>query len=569
MITTLTLATLHANRHPVHSGARNVQSRNDRGKVKFLSALLVALLMSTSVSAQEVRGVVRDSATGRPVAGAVVSLFDAGGAALGRNLSNELGHYRVAAAQPAQRLRIVRLGYRPRDIRIPADAQDVDILLVAIPPMLEAVRIHASSKCADRRDGAAALALLEQARSGLLSTIVAREANPAMLKMLEFKQEMDGNSDRIEQMTVTIDSSDKATSSFVAERSGAEFVELGFTRQNVNGITYSGPDAEVLLDDGFAAGYCFRISDPDGTRPHEVGLGFNPADSKRGRVDIEGTLWIDTTARALHDIVYRYVGLTGPRGGVEHGGHIWFHEMPNGAVLVDRWTLKIASSRLDQRNRVIRFTSIAGGEVARAVWSDGKHWEGSLGTLRLHLVDTAGKAAARAIVHLDSTEYIGVSDSSGTVMIPDLIPGPYTVVFVDTALAHAPIRIPSTFHFEAHRGRVDEMVLHVPTDNAFLKTACRASKAVTRWLRIDIVNDFDGSPVAGARWDIGPELGTPNERVMGAGLVHDDGSRELCLRPPEHTALRIRATSPGDSTRVAIEALGDADKIVLRLPVKR
>ena len=547
----------------------NLPPVNERGKVKIgrmILAVAMMMLCSARMHAQELRGTVRDSATGRPIAGAVVSLFDAAGASIGRNLSNETGQFRVVAPQVAQRLRVVRLGFRPREIRLADGAQDVVLLLTPIPPTLEAVHVTAASNCPERKDAAAAYGLLEQARSGLLATIVAREANPATLKMLEFQKSMDGNSDNIEHMTVTIDSSEKATTSFVAERTGAEFVQRGFTRENVNGTVYSGPDAEALLDDAFAAGYCFRISEPEKERPREVGLSFKAATEKKGRVDIEGTLWIDTTARSLHDIVYRYVGITAFQGNIEPGGHIWFREMPNGAVLVDRWTLRLSSVRMDHR-RVIRFASEGGGEVARAVWKDGKRWEASLGSAKLHIVDSAGRPLAGKIVNLDSTEYIGVSNAEGIVVIRDLEPGPYSVSFLDTALAHAPVRVPSLFKFDANRGRVDEAVLHFPRDDDFLKVACQSGKD-THWYRVTIVNDFDGSPEPGSRWEVGADLGGEHERVMGTGTVRADGSRGLCLRPPDHVSLQMRGSSASDPARKRVEKLGNEEAVVVRLPVK-
>lgn len=528
--------------------------------------LFFASLRTALVGAQDVHGVVRDSTSREPVSSAVIAFFDANGVAVGRNLSNERGMYRVAISQPAVRAHVVRLGYRPRDIKLADGVQELDIVLSRMPATLEEVRVHASVKCPQRRDGAAALALLEQARSGLLSTIVAREANPATMKLLDFRQILDG--DKADHLTVKIDSADKAATSFVAEKSGAEFVQYGFSRHDsLGGHVLSGPDADVLLDDGFAAGYCFRIQESDRNRPRQVGLGFFPAEEKRGRVDIDGTLWIDTAARSLRDIEFRYVGMPDNQGGVDAGGHIYFREMPNGVVLIDRWSLRMATSRVN-RGRITHVPMESGGEVARARWSDGQTWEASLGTLTLHLVDAVGAPVPRAIVMLDSTEYAGSADSLGTVVIPDLFPGRYTVMFVDTALAHVPISIRSAFQFVAQRGKTDEKVLHVPSEDDFLQVACRAAKD-RHWVRIVVVNDIDNSPAAAAIWEIGAELGSTSERVMGHGTVRDDGTRGICVRPPDHVALQMRARGADDPQRLVIEKLGDAEAVVLKLPVKR
>jgi hypothetical protein len=530
----------------------------------MLAVVVLVLMSAAAARGQELRGLVRDSTSGLPVPGAVISLFDANNVALARNLSNERGRYQVVMPQPATRLRVVRLGYRPRDVPLPDGTHDLDITLVAIPPMLETVHIMASAKCPSRKDGPAALALLEQARSGLLSTIVAREANPATLKLLDFRQIMDG--DQPTHLTVRVDMTEAAATSFVAAKSGADFVRYGFAHDDSLGVrVLSGPDADVLLDDGFAAGYCFRIQDATSGRPHQVGLAFFPADHKGGRTDIEGTLWIDTVGRSLRDIDFRYVGMPGNQG-VDPGGHVYFREMPNGVVLIDRWVLR-TGMRSIVRGRVNYVPVESGGEIARARWSDGRTWEDSLGALTVHLVNAAGRPVPHAIVALDSTEYIGTSDSLGNVVIRDLMPGPYTVVFVDTALAHSAITFKSTFTFVSHRGRTDETVLHVPSEDEFLQVACRSGKD-RHWVHIVAVNDFDGSPASLAFWDIGSELGTDAERVVGKGTVREDGTRGICIKPPDHMALQIRARHANDPQRFTVEKLDNAEAVVLRVPAK-
>jgi hypothetical protein len=544
---------------------QNPSSRRERGKVRLQNWLGIATLVVTPVAtrAQEVRGTVRDSTSGQPVSSAVIALYDANGVAVGRNVSNERGLYRIQVSAPAVRAHVVRLGYRPRDIALRAGLSVLDVVLARNLTMLEAVLVRASPKCPQRENGAAALALFEQARAGLLSTIVAREANPATIRLLSFMRTMDGSSDRIERMTVRVDSADRMATSFKAEKSGEEFVNSGFTREDGGGRIYSGPDADVLLDDGFAAGYCFRLADSERARPTQVGLGFFPADSKRGRTDIEGTLWVDTLTRSLRDIEFKYVGLPGNSHGVDPGGHIFFREMPNGVVLIDRWTLRIAATRM-RNGSMHGFAYESGGEVARASWADGTHWEAELGSITLHLRQADGHPAKGAIVFLDSTEYIGVADTAGDVTIRELLAGPYKVVFLDTTLAPTPIRIASTLTFEAHRGLVDEKTLQVPTEDDFLQVPCRADKA-SQWHRIVALNDIDGSPASAAKWEVGQRLGEPGERVMGKGTVRVDGTRGVCLRPPERVRLTVRAISADGQGRSPVVTVADDEKIVLRV----
>jgi hypothetical protein len=86
---------------------------------RVLLRFMLALAPFSAVRAQEVRGTVTDSATGTPIAGAVLMLLDSAGAALGRNITNERGLYRLAARPEATHVNVVRIGFRPRVVSLP------------------------------------------------------------------------------------------------------------------------------------------------------------------------------------------------------------------------------------------------------------------------------------------------------------------------------------------------------------------------------------------------------------------------------------------------------------------
>ena len=147
--------------------------------------------------------------------------------------------------------------------------------------------------------------------------------------------------------------------------------------------TFLGPDADVLLEDGFATGYCFHLAKADAAHRDQVGLAFAPANPHRGRVDIVGSLWIDTVARALRTIEFRYVGFDNDVvEGFSPGGRVSFKEIPNGVVLIDRWWLRIVGAAdttvRDAKNGTTLHRGFVvrevGGELARATWPDGDTW---------------------------------------------------------------------------------------------------------------------------------------------------------------------------------------------------
>ncbi|MGH9888453.1 MAG: carboxypeptidase-like regulatory domain-containing protein, partial [bacterium] len=275
-----------------------------------LAVLVAAVFAATPIGAQQLRGVVRDSASGLPIPGAVIVLLDSGGNALGRNITNERGQYVIVLHSAMRRVQVLRIGFRPRTARIPQPVDGVaqlDVVMPAIPTLLESVSVVDQPNCPRRDDRPAAFALWEQAKAALLATVVARETNPADVVRLRYIRRMNRD-DQITSQNVWIDSA-STSRPFVATRTAADFVERGFAYDSAHVTWFNGPDADVMLDDAFARGYCFQIAASERERPNQVGLAFGPSNRKRGRIDIEGAVWIDSTTRALTDIVFHYLGV--------------------------------------------------------------------------------------------------------------------------------------------------------------------------------------------------------------------------------------------------------------------
>ena len=508
-------------------------------------ALFLALCLAPSVAAaQQLRGTVRDSASGRGIAGAVLLALDANGTVLGRNISDERGEYAMILPRGTQRLRTRRIGFRPRELPIPAAVNGVstlDVAMLVIPTFLEPMRVTANA-CPRRSDEGSALALLEQARSGLLTAVVAREQRPAQLVVYAFEREMDGTSNRIDHQTVRVDSSRYNSVSFIAERD-RDYVKSGFMRDVADGQTFLGPDADVLLDDRFVVGYCFRVVSAGPTRPNQVGLGFAPASEQRGRVDIDGVLWIDTVARALRDIDFKYTGLDRRIEQYNPGGNIAFRELPNGVVLVDRWVLRLIGSEqktaFDGRRsetQLLFHARESGGELAHAAWSDGSEWHATLGSVSIRALTRSGRPAPGLQVQLDSTPYHGVTDANGRIAMSDLVPGAYSLIVNDSALATIGLTIPTDLWFTSNREALS-FAVKVPSSDEFVIDRCvgqgRYTFSVDDTTRI-IARAVapDGRPLADVNWRLKQNVGNASvtdwQTLREGGHSGNDGVIPIC-----------------------------------------
>ena len=500
-----------------------VRSRH-YGRILVIAAAL-GTMRTGSLEGQVLRGVVRDSTSRLAIASAVITTLDSIGRVGRRSLSDERGQFYITVSPPTHRIRVVRLGFRPVELAIPPGDGDVqmDVLMKSIPYGLQPVRVTGGQQCPRRRDRAAALALLEQARDGLLATVVARSERPARMKRLMIDRVHDGESERLKRHKVMIDTVASSTASYVAAHSAVDFVRDGFAIDSSEGATFYAPDADVLLDDGFANGYCFHIMDRVRARPNQIGLGFRPADRKRGRIDVGGALWIDTVARALVDIEFRYLGLPFDIDHLEPGGRVAFREMPNGSVLIDRWMLRLVGADADttepapaerraklmgeSRSRAAtRFLlTESGGELARVAWAEGVAWRADLGRLSLTLMNLDGKPMRTTRVRLDDTNYEATTDSAGRLEIDDLAPGPYEGRILDPRVEPINLKLPMPLKFVAERGVMNAQSVRAGTLEDYVGDLCRQDKNA----------EVGREPLPGSAWVIGRVSDPSGESVSG------------------------------------------------------
>lgn len=503
-------------------------------------APVIGMLMSSGhLCAQELRGSVRDSASRQPIPSAVVLLVDSSGAVLARRATDALGVFRFARNPGARQLRVLRLGFRPlvQSLSPTERSAPLEVVLATTPVQLAPVRATAQAACPGHDDRAAAYAVLEQVRAALLATVISAENNRATMTRLLFDRRMESTGDRIASQSVRVKVAGAQRQPFGAARDASAFVRQGFREASGEGQIFFAPDAETLLSDDFASGYCFFLTRPDRSRPHQIGLGFEAATRERGRVDVAGALWVDTVTRTLHDLEFRYVGLDREVEALRPGGRISFRQLPNGVTLVDRWALRLVSGRrftgagnLASTGEIVRNASArlstreVGGELARAEWPGGEVWAAPLGTLRLRAFAKGGEPAAGARIELLDTDYQATTDSTGSVALESLLPGPYAVAVADPKLSQLGIPLTTSLTFVAERDSTVVARLRVETAEDFVRSRCLRDGPVTGggWV-LGRVTTRDGRAVEDAHWLIRDAFGSTlveGGRVGGDGLFH-------------------------------------------------
>ena len=509
---------------------------------RAFSHLILLAACARVLGAQELRGTVREASSGLPIPGAVLLMLDSAGITRARNITDEHGVYRIVAAGWMRRLRVVRIGFRPTEVELPPIGLEVittDVEMTSIPVLLEPVRVKTGAKCPKRDDRLAALSLLEQARAGLLATVVAREARPAVMVRAHFTSRLRQDSPEIESMTVRVDSTDTSHVSFVAPNSAGGFVQRGFAAQENDVAKFDAPDAETLLDDDFRDGYCFQLRAAEPGRPNQVGLGFVAATWKRGRIDIDGTLWIDTVGRRMKDIQFKYVNLPPNIQALQPGGQIQFRELANGVVIVDAWSLHLPAPVASEPRGTRRPRSgplavqLTGGAIASARWPGGLQWDAPLGVLRVHAFDAHGQPVAGREVLLSNTTYRGVLDSTGFTEIPRLVPGPYSAAVRDPDLDSIQVGLKITLTFNITDGETIDAPVKIPTAAAFVESRCQVSsispKEAANFLIIGRAFDAAGKVVGPTVWKMSRRnedfVDTWNQTTANDGIFDFCGSQ--------------------------------------------
>lgn len=511
---------------------------------RFFSSLMVplALLVPGLAAAQlsEVRGVITDGTARAAVPAAVVLLLDERGTSLLRTLTNDRGQYRLLRPAEATQLRVVRLGFEPRTVPLtqakgrPEGGYELDLQVSPLARTLQTVDVTTARGCQSRADQALALSLLDEARAGLLASVVAREKDPPKLLVLRFERLLDAEGIETIRQTVRMDSSAEATSSFAATQSAADFLVAGFRSGRQGDYTFYSPDAGVLLDERFQGGYCVSVAASDSAHRNQAGLRFTPSLHKEGRVDIDGTLWIDTAAHALNEITFRYVGLEQVAEGLGAGGRIGFRSLPNGVPFIDRWQMRLidgvtpdSTESRSSNGWVVRET---GGELAEARWPDGRVWSGPLGTAHITAVGAGNRPAAGVVLRLSGTEYQATTNVDGRASISNLLPGSYRIVVDDPFVRSIGMTIPTGKSFTAVRGSAALARVEVNGPLSLAQTACKrtdAPKSKESWV-LARVHDEHGAPAADMRWQLFESDEGRWKPRTAIGTTGSDGIMSVC-----------------------------------------
>ncbi|PYO73586.1 MAG: hypothetical protein DMD64_06630, partial [Gemmatimonadetes bacterium] len=306
------------------------------------------LVVATPAAAQSVRGLLTDSVSRTPIAGAFLTLIDDHGAERARAMTNAAGEFTLnAPTAGTYRLRSKRIGFRP--LVSPAlalragEAIAYNAAIDPIPISLREVVVAGDRQC-DIESGASVAALWDEVREALAAVSWTSRVPAYWFETTIFERDVNvSGRQRIPDSTWHDAGFRKLP--FRNYATDAELERQGYVIVTDTGWVYRAPDADVLLSGTFLRTHCFETKNGRGDAEGLIGLVFTSARDRRVP-DITGTLWVDRQTAELRRMEFNYIRLPENVVSPRAGGRIEFMRLPNGAWIVRDWVIRMPYAKL-------------------------------------------------------------------------------------------------------------------------------------------------------------------------------------------------------------------------------
>jgi hypothetical protein len=544
---------------------------------------------------QIVRGTVTEQGGGAPVVGALVSLDPAGTVGVSANpirrvLSNHRGEFTLAAPGPGRyRVSVRRIGMRPwiNDLALgPAETRPLDVVLEKVSVSLPLVTVRDSSLCLTRgRDGDRVASLWEAARTAFATLVVSDADTVIGRRLVRFERKrLPFNMEIASEMVRSYDWRDGLSEVLFASASGDSLSRTGYwLSDEPNHMKFYAPDAQALLSTAFLRDHCFGVAVGEGDRSALVGLTFEPVRGRRR--DITGTLWLDGTTLELQRLEFDWRDLPPVMRHERVGGEVHFVRLPDGRVIVRRWSL-----RMPRPGSVM--TSRATGMSLRETSADTLIEQGGLivlyglragppGRITGEAVAADGKPLRWARVRLVGTGHHVVVDSAGRFSFDSVTPGAHAIVVEHARFDSTGVRVAEQ-EFVLDDGAERHFRFVAPTGRQIGDMLCPNRNARWATLRVTLLDPRTSTvvPDAGLRlqW-----LAMVHEARAGVdrpvAVMRDvyrdnrtaaDGVAVFCSIEPGKTLTLNLLGSNNQSTPLMTLTLGlqENGNVIVRLPAR-
>jgi len=419
---------------------------------------------ASPVAAQDIHGVVRDSSSSLPIAGALVSLLDSARHEVAKTLTDRQGHYVLRGARAGLELQVLHIGHLPIHERLTgagvgpgASAAGLgagglaNIRMARIPYLLDAMETAAArpigelAVCPARADESLALAYWNQARTEAQEAFVVRDSSPGPVRLAIYYRDVDPSSGRVTQQSVIVHD-EISPNPALATRSEMVFPDVGRLHDSHVGESQSvvyGAGIDLLIDDHFTRRHCFHMAQADERHRGEIGVAFGPGKSQLDFPDMAGVLWMDPSEHAVRTVEFTYVSNLSPTPLAGNlGGLLRYRLLPSGAGLIESWSERLAPEVMYRSGMAWVVASPTttletGAELLSAAWPDSTRWVSSTGLTGRVVCGPGSIGVPRVHLRLAGTPYSVATDSAGSFAFTGVVPGPYQLSVGDVQLVRS------------------------------------------------------------------------------------------------------------------------------------
>ena len=278
-----------------------------------LCACALGLLHSHALAAQSLHGIVVDSLSRRPVAGATVTALAGGDSVLARIRTESDGRFTIGvdSTSPPRRLRVIALGFAPRtlsigDRELAADlGAGIEVALSGLPSRLDTVRVDALAGCRRTDNAASAVSRWLDLREELLAAehrVSERAPNAVVTNARWYYDYLVDTLHAVTQLAA-----------FESARASLDAFLRGEPRDTAAG-------ADLLFGAEFLGRHCVRLVKGSGVHAGETAVEFEPVRGSAVALSTAGHWWASAAGGRFRELEFSYAGSRLP--GV-HAAHGW------------------------------------------------------------------------------------------------------------------------------------------------------------------------------------------------------------------------------------------------------
>lgn len=310
-------------------------------KLQSITIAAAIVVAGVRAGAQDVRIEVFEAATGKPIVGANVSLYDSAGTIpFGGGFSDQGGRAELRApSRGSYRVKADKVGYDTwTSVQLQLGDRAV-LVRAGMAPMRAPSPVVARSETACQQltgPGTAAGDLWTEIKKALTATALTEAQGLVPLDVDLYERVLDRN------LGIVSERGEQRTRISRRPALGISWDQIDTTRRGDGSGTevYRAPDAATVLSDQFVKSHCYAAIRGYGPETGLTGLEFKPA-RVAGLPELAGVLWMDPKDNSLRALNFDYVNLPIPLRIARTNGRIEFQQLPNGQWIIPRWYIRM------------------------------------------------------------------------------------------------------------------------------------------------------------------------------------------------------------------------------------